>query len=337
MFDLVKEIGQNGQNSRTFIANDHQLNAEIVIKQIAKTKLSSPAEFFEESKALYASAHPNVVQVHYACYDAESVFVAMPYYKNGSAKELITGKHMTIREIVVAGCQVLSGLHNIHSKKLVHFDVKPDNILLSDRREALVGDFGQAKQMNFSGIASQDRHYGPMIPPEATKGDKFDLTFDIYQFGLALYRMCNGNEAFAAQLTKYGDRKNFDRAAFRFDVINGRFPDRKAFAPHVPERMRKIIRKSLEVDPANRYPSAIDVANALAQVDGSTLDWRLSESGGNKIWNKNENGTLYELVLQPDGKCKCKKSKNGNKAVGVSDGCSTNMTDKELSKFFGAY
>jgi serine/threonine protein kinase len=143
-FDLVREIGTDGQNSRTFVATDHQLNAEIVIKQIAKASLASPVNFFDESKALYASAHPNVVQIHYGCEDADSIYLAMPYYRRGSVKNLITNRHMTVREIVTAGCQILSGLHNIHSKGLIHFDVKPDNVLLSDRGEALLSDFGLA-------------------------------------------------------------------------------------------------------------------------------------------------------------------------------------------------
>ena len=58
-FDLIKEIGPVGQNSRTYIAHDHQLNAEVVVKEILKQRLDSPDNFFDESKALYASAHPN--------------------------------------------------------------------------------------------------------------------------------------------------------------------------------------------------------------------------------------------------------------------------------------
>jgi serine/threonine protein kinase len=103
------------------------------MKQIAKADLDSPGNFFDEASALYASAHPNVVQIHYACEDTDSIYLAMPYYRRGSVSGLVTGRHMTVREIVTIGCQVISGLHNIHSKGLIHFDVKPDNILLSDR------------------------------------------------------------------------------------------------------------------------------------------------------------------------------------------------------------
>ncbi|WP_010660242.1 serine/threonine-protein kinase [Brucella anthropi] len=336
-FDIIREIGQDGRNSRTYVTRDHQLDAEIVTKQIQKKTLNCTDEFFAESKALYSSAHPNVVQIHYACFDDEHVYVAMPYYQNGSIKDLITGRHMTVREIITLGSQILAGLHNIHSKGLIHFDVKPDNILLSPRREALVSDFGQAKQMNYAGKAAQDRLYGPMITPEGMETDHFDRTFDIYQVGLTLYRMCNGNEHFYQQLRDYGQAGAFDRDRFRFDVRNGRFPDRKSFAPNVPSKLRNVIKTCLEVRSDNRYQSALDVANAMADIDGETLDWRLSVHPDRKTWTKIVDETQYELSLHGDGTTTCYKSVNGSKPRRIGEACRDKISDSDLRKIFKAY
>jgi serine/threonine protein kinase len=128
-FDLRQEIGQEGSNSNTYVAHDDQLDAEIVIKKISKNALESVDTFFDEARILYLSSHPNVVPVHYACQDTDSIFIAMPYYRRGSLNALINSRYLTVREIVVLGCQIASGLHNIHSKRLVHFDIKPDNVL----------------------------------------------------------------------------------------------------------------------------------------------------------------------------------------------------------------
>src|SRR4030095_5450000 len=201
-FDLIDEIGQEGQNSRTFTARDHQLNADIVIKRVEKARMSDPAEFFVEAASLYASSHPNVVQVHYACEDADHIYLAMPLYAKGSVKRLMGTGFLTVREIITLAAQTLSALHNIHSKKLIHFDVKPDNLLLSDRGEALLSDFGLARQVQ-GGLAGQDQHYLKMIPPEAFTQDHFDRTFDLFQLGLTLYRMCNGDDVFYEQLNKF--------------------------------------------------------------------------------------------------------------------------------------
>lgn len=336
-FDFIREIGQDGRNSRTWLSRDHQLDAEIVTKQISKAKLGAPDEFFAESKALYASAHPNVVQIHYACQDADHVYVAMPYYERGSVKELISdGRYMTVREIVTVGCQTLSGLHNIHSKRLVHFDVKPDNILLSLRGEALLSDFGQAKRMNFVGVAVQDRHYSPTIPPEAMRDDEFDLTFDVYQFGLTLYRMCVGNPVFYEQLAKYGPGIA-DRDGFRFDVRNGRFPDRNTFPAHIPSKLRNIVKKCLQVDPVDRYPSALAVANALSGIDDKTFDWRMTTSPDRTVWTKNESGTEYVFTLNRDQSCECTKTVNGGRTQRVRDACLDNVSAKEAQKVLGSY
>jgi len=336
-FDFISEIGQDGQNSRTYVARDHQLNAEIVIKQIQKAKLNSSDAFFDESQSLYASAHPNVVQVHYACFDEEHIYVAMPYYRNGSVKALMRAQHLTVRQIITLGAQALAGLHNIHSKNLVHFDVKPDNILLSAQREALISDFGQAKQMNFSGVAAQDRHYGKMIPPEALTEDAFDHSFDIYQFGLTLYRMANGDDQFYAQFAAYGPPDNFDRETFRFDVRNGRFPDRSSFIPHIPSTMRNVIKKCLEVDPAKRYRSAVEVANAMAGIDGHCLDWQFVQHNDKKVWTKNEEGTKYEFTAYLDGRVDGYKTLNNGARRRVADACKQVMTDRDLRKLFTGY
>ena len=87
-FDIIREIGQDGRNSSTFVAHDHQLNAEIVTKQIWKDRSNSRSNSSPIWQALYTSAHPHVVQIHYACFDDNHVYVAMPYYRNGSVKTL---------------------------------------------------------------------------------------------------------------------------------------------------------------------------------------------------------------------------------------------------------
>jgi eukaryotic-like serine/threonine-protein kinase len=163
-FDPTQEIGSDGKSSKTYIAHDSQLDAEIVIKQLAKAKLTYAPSFFEEAKCLYAGAHPNVVQIYYACQDNDFVYIARPYYKRGSIKGLINSKYMMVREIISAACQIVSALHNIHSKGLIHFDVKPDNVLLSDRGEALLSDFGLARP-TVGGLAHPGFFYGKMIPP----------------------------------------------------------------------------------------------------------------------------------------------------------------------------
>jgi eukaryotic-like serine/threonine-protein kinase len=332
-FDFINEIGGDGRNSKTFVSLDHQLNAEIVIKQIDKAKLTSADNFFDESKALYASAHPNVVQIHYACQDAANIYLAMPFYRKGSVKALITGRHMTVREIVAAGCQIISALHNIHSKGLIHFDVKPDNILLSDRGEALLSDFGLAKPTT-AGLANPGLFYSKMIPPEAPAGaTAFNRTWDIYQLGLTLYRMCNGNDEFNRQFAQFGG----DRTAFYQAVMAGNFPNRRVFPAHVPQKLRNIIRTCLNVHPVERYQSALDVANQLAEVE-DLLDWRLSEADGTKTWTrKNESRTEYTFLVNTNGSTEFYQTPVSGQRRRINNGFKPSINDRDLRKLLGEY
>jgi serine/threonine protein kinase len=336
-FEKIKEIGIDGKNSKAFICLDHQLNAQIVIKEMPKKDFDSLADFFEESKCLYASAHPNVVQIHYACEDSDNIYIAMPYYKNGSIKTILSARNMTIREIVIVGCQVLTGIHNIHSKKLIHFDIKPDNILLSDRGEALVADFGQSKQTDILGKAAQDRLYARMTPPEAMSTDKFSYTFDIYQFGLTLYRMCVGSAPFEAQFSAFIKAGTLDRESFRYAVRNGKFPDRSAMPPHAPAALKKIIKRCLEPEPNDRFQSAIEVANELAKIDGEHLDWEYSLTVDQRIWRKNIDAISYEFIVEKDGKSTCYKTVGGGDRKRVTNACRNSVTERDIGTILGSY
>ncbi|MXD18237.1 protein kinase, partial [Escherichia coli] len=83
----------------------------------------APEEFFQEARLLYASAHSNIVQICYAARDDKNIYIAMPFYSNGSLSSLMAQKNLTSREIIRYGIQFLSGLNHIHSKGLMHFDI----------------------------------------------------------------------------------------------------------------------------------------------------------------------------------------------------------------------
>jgi serine/threonine protein kinase len=191
-------------------------------------------------------------------------------------------------------------LHNIHSKKLIHFDIKTDNILLSHRGEALISDFGLAQKTNVAGTAEQDRMYFKMLPPEAHQTSAFTSAFDIYQFGLTLYRMCNGNAEFLRQFDKFGPATSFNRDQFRYDLRNGLFPDRDVFLEHIPNRLRRLVKKCLEPDPSQRFPSAIEVANELAQVE-DRLDWQYTAYAGERVWRREDEAREFQLRVASNG------------------------------------
>lgn len=331
-FQLGDEIGAEGKNSQVFRAHDPQLKAEIVVKKIKKSRIADIDEYFTESSLLYASAHTNVVPILYACQDDEHIYLAVPYFQKGSLKKLMNGDALTVREIIVFSTQFLSGLHHIHSKRLIHFDVKPDNILISDRGEAVLSDFGLAKQTELSGFAGQDRIYGSMTPPEAVATDQFTTRFDIYQVGLTLYRMCVGNAAFYAQFNAFITEGKLRRDEFRHAIVNGQFPDRSSYPEHIPAALRTTIRTCLAVDPKDRFGSALDVGNSLASIEGAILDWRFRETEEAKEWTKVCDGRTYRVVALPDGSVTATRN---NRRVNAY--CTEESSAKDVRRFLGDF
>ena len=269
-FKKIEEIGQEGQNSKVYRVHDEYLDAEMVIKEVEKKDGFSAADYFSEARTLYKSIHPNVVQVSYACEDENKIYVASPFYKNGSLKRLMSNRFLTVKEIIRFSTHVLNGLHNVHSKGLIHFDVKPDNILISNRNEALLADFGLTRIMDEDGIAKQKHLYIKQLPPEVFGNSEFefDNRFDIYQIGLTIYRMCVGDACFDEQFSVYKTSEEFGN-----DVISGKFPDRKAYPLHIPKKLQSTINKCLKPNPGDRYGAAVEVVNSLADIDGSILHW----------------------------------------------------------------
>lgn len=284
-FTLGPKIG-NGGEAEVFIAIDHQLNAEIVIKKIQKSKFSHLTKFFEESQKLYLTRHHNVVKIMYGCQDNDHIYLAMPLYKNGSLKSVIDARHLTSREIIRYSLQFLSGLNNIHSKKLIHYDIKPENILIDETNKALISDFGLAEHMGVYGFANISGTTRELAPPEFFTQSAHNLKFDIYQAGLTLYRICNGDLIFAEQLNNaFISRGVANDANFINNLTREKFPDRTFYLPHIPRSLRKVISTALKADPNQRYNSILEMLNDLSKIDKAN-DWQYSKNGHVESWTK---------------------------------------------------
>ncbi|MFC5441084.1 serine/threonine-protein kinase [Rhodanobacter ginsenosidimutans] len=333
-FRLDEEIGAEGRNSQVYRAHDPQLDANLVIKKIGKISMDAD-DYFRESSLLYGSAHSNVVPVLYACQDDECIYLAMPLYAQGSLKTLMAVRALTVREIVVFSTQLLSGLHHIHSKRLVHFDIKPDNVLISDRGEALLSDFGLAKPRDSNGIAGQDRLYGKMAPPESFRTEQFDHRFDIYQFGLTLYRMCLGDADYYSQYSSFIVNGVLDRLRYKHAVMNSQFPDTAAskYPEHIPERIISVVRKCLQTDPPDRYQSAIEIVNDMASVEGELLDWQYQMTGGNRSWVKLSDKCEVRLDLNDQWESQASKRSGDGAARRIKAFCGIKLNRQQVKQF----
>lgn len=282
-FTIGNKIGNGGQ-AEVYLANDHQLNAEVVIKKIPKSNFTDLTKYFEESQKLYFTRHHNVVRIMYGCQDATYIYLAMPYYAKGSLKSIIDSRFLSSREIIRYALQFLSGLNNIHAKQLLHSDIKPENILVDDSNKALISDFGLAEQMGVYGFAQISGTTKELAPPELFSQSAHNIKFDIYQSGLTLYRICNGDDIFEDQLTNAFISKGVTNDTNFINNLNReKFPNRTFYLPHIPKALRRIISKALKANPNERYNSVLDMLNDLSRLD-SANDWEYSKVGNLESW-----------------------------------------------------
>lgn len=302
-FELGDSIGGGGEGE-VFKATDHQLDAELAIKKVPQADFADPTSFYQECKKLYFSRHRNVVPINYGCKDNDFIFLAMPYFKNGSLKRICDIRFLNSREIIRYSIQFLSGLNHIHSKGLIHFDVKLENILISDADQALISDFGLAQYTGTYGFAQVFGTTKVYAPPELFVQERHNNKYDIYQAGITLYRMCVGDSEFKRQIEWALDKGGVKADAhFMERLSRGEFPIRNIFYSHTPKKLRKVIVKAIAPDPADRYNTIIDMLNDLSSIQ-ELNEWQFSTDyltyeewrWGNKVVRSEHVSGVWSLV-----------------------------------------
>ncbi|YCI79298.1 serine/threonine protein kinase [Bacillus sp. R1-10] len=299
--DQWKSIGEEGRNSDVWIARDTQLEQILILKKITKKSLDQQkiTDYFAEAKILNDSKHPNIMPIHYSAEDDENIFITMPYYENGSLNSLIDKKYLTSRDIIKYSLDFLSGLLYIHIKGLLHLDIKPTNVIIDNANRAILTDFGLSKYLDEDGTVEQQRHYKPHATPNFSLIRKVED--DIYQAGLTLYRMCNGNVDFNTQFDDLLTRNNYESLKIYSDLEKGIFPDRKKYLPHIPKKLIKIINTMLHVDEDKRYKNILEIINDLSKLE-ENLDWKyeIINSEREFLWELEQKTSIIKIKLLLD-------------------------------------
>ena len=274
-YTKIKPIGVGqGMNSEVYFVEDEQLGGQLAAKEIDKTRFANPTAYFTEAQTMFATAHDNVVAVQYACQTATTISLVMPYYIRGSLADRIKLCPLQLSEVQRVAQGVLAGLAHIHLTGYIHFDVKPSNILFSNTAKPMVADFGQSRAISATGVVTVPPLYLLAQPPETLKTSVATQLSDIYHVGLLMYRALNGEPFFSSQIPATS-------VLLTAGISAGKFPNRKKFMPHVPSRIRTLVRKAMRVNPAERFQSATEMADALSRVN-LQLDWSVETiaSGG---------------------------------------------------------
>jgi serine/threonine-protein kinase len=278
-YQLQKTIG-NGGMAVVYLAQDMLLERKVAVKVLRKT-FSENKTFQDklkaEAKAAAMLSHPNIVTVYDFGFDAGYLFIVMEYIKGDDLKTLITKRGIfSQKEAINLMIQACEGLEYAHQAGIIHCDVKPQNLIISDDGKLYFTDFGIARALET--IDPQEQHntvWGSPLyfSPEQAAGKAPGRGSDIYSLGVILYEMITGRLPFnsdnAIELVKMHQSKK-PKAPIKLN---------KDLSPDI----NNIILKTLSKEPSQRFRTAGQLRNVLKYL--SIGDEGLTEN--NKIPRNN--------------------------------------------------
>ena len=249
--------------AEVFLARDGVLDRDVALK-ILRSQYAGDEEFVErfrrEARSAASLSHPNIVPV-YDRGDTEdgSSYIAMEYVPGGTLKERLDERGpIEPRRALAATAQVAEALGAAHAKGVIHRDIKPQNILLTETGHLKVADFGIARAASAATISATNAVFGTAgyLSPEQALGEPATPRSDLYSLGIVLYEMLTGTVPF---------RADNPVAVCMKHVTEPLRPPRK-LDPTIPEAVDALVVKMLAKDPADRPASASELLDDIERV-----------------------------------------------------------------------
>ncbi len=271
-YEILGQIGAGGMGV-VYRARDTRLGREVALKMLPPElacDTDGVARFEREAKVLAALDHPNIVTIFSVEEEDGHRFITMQLVHGRTLGALIGGGAVAVTTIVRIGVEVADALAAAHERGLVHRDLKPGNIMVTDDTHAKVLDFGLAKlrpevapDADATRLTTQEVTARGMIlgtaaymSPEQAEGRAVDHRSDIFSLGVVLYEMATGTRPFR------GDSPIAVISSILKDVP----PRTIDLNPSVPAGLDRIITRALAKEPTRRYQSALDLRNDLEEL-----------------------------------------------------------------------
>lgn len=275
-YELLEKVGEGGM-SYVYKARCRILDRIVAVK-ILKEEFSGDlafvGKFKTEAMAAARLSHPNIVNIYDVGQQDDIYYIVMEYVEGKTLKQIISEQApLAVERAVDIAVMICDGVGHAHEKGIVHRDIKPHNILITNSGMVKVADFGIAqaiskKTITFGGNIIGSVHY---ISPEQAKGEPISPATDIYSLGCVLYEMLTGKIPFDAESPVTVALKHIHDEAVPPREINDR----------IPTGLEAVIYQAMEKIPVKRFSSAEQMRNALITAGGGYSRYKAGNSGNN--------------------------------------------------------
>ncbi|MCM8533529.1 MAG: protein kinase [Lentisphaeraceae bacterium] len=264
-FAILSLLGQGGMGD-VYLSHQFSLDREVALKILKDKFLEDPKfseEFVQEARSVASLNHPNIIRAYKVGFDQEKLFFAMEYVEGQNLNDILkTEGALDPARVIDISIDVVEALgYAWETSKLIHRDIKPDNIMISNDGTAKVMDLGLSRRADGdyddSDIISGTPQY---ISPEQIMGDEMDIRGDFYSLGATMYHLVSGRFIFDGTLEEMIKKHMTEKPL-----------SLKQTAPHVDESLGKIIRKLLAKKPENRYLDAKSLVADLRKAAKAQL------------------------------------------------------------------